>query len=431
MMRRVQRARLSIFILLTVTAVITGGGLASPAARADTGEVMPDTSQAPRAASAAATDQFIVGVKGKPGRASAADGQAIAQAARQSGVQAEDLRPTATGGRVLKTDRALPPAEAEQFLATLRSDPRVEYADPDAIMQPAVTEPNDSYYTLQWDLWEDTGGLRAPGAWAFNRGEGVVVAVVDTGINGHSDVAANVLPGYDMISSATMARDGDGRDSNPTDQGDWVSDGQCSSGSPGSASSWHGTHVAGTVGAVAGNGKGVTGVAPEAKLLPLRALGACGGYTSDVTASIIWAAGGDVSGTPRNPNPARVINLSLGGIAPCSTTYQNAINFAYNAGAVVVVSAGNGNRPAAESAPANCQNVITVAASSRAGGRASYSNYGSAVDVTAPGGDSSLNGVPGGILSTLNAGTTTPGTEAYTYMRGTSMAARTSPELLP
>lgn len=369
------------------------------------------------------TDQFIVGIKGKRAGASAAEGQAIAQAARSSGVRAEDVRPSAAGSRVLKADRPLPPAEAERFLATLRSDPRVEYAEPDAIMQPAATEPNDTYYTLQWDLWEQTGGIGAPGAWDFNRGRGSVVAVVDTGITAHSDLASNVLPGYDMISNASMARDGNDRDSNPNDEGDWVSDNQCGTGTPGSASSWHGTHVAGTVAAVAGNGNGVSGVAPEAHLLPMRALGACGGYTSDIAAAIIWAAGGEVPGAPRNANPANVINLSLGGIAPCSATYQNAINIAYEAGAAVVVAAGNASRPAVDSSPANCPNVITVAASNRAGGYAGYSNYGSAVDVAAPGGDANVNGVPGGIPSTYNMGTTVPSAESYAYMRGTSMAA--------
>lgn len=124
------------------------------------------------------------------------------------------------------------------------------------------------------------------------------------------------------------------------DEGDWTSDGLCGAGLSVGPSSWHGTRVAGTVAALADNGRGITGVAPAAKILPVRALGPCGGYTSDIADSIIWAAGGAVPGTPTNPNPAKVINLSLGGTAAtCSTTYQSAIDFAYNQGSAIVVAA--------------------------------------------------------------------------------------------
>ncbi|WP_454811290.1 S8 family serine peptidase [Paenarthrobacter nitroguajacolicus] len=407
---------------VAVTTLLFSGGLAALPAVADENEIVPSATQAVQPAPEIATDQFIVGLKDEAGAQSGVTADnAVSQAATKLGVLATSVRESATGGRVVKVDEALPADEAEVFLNALRSDPAVEYAEPDAIMQ-AAADPNDGLYSLQWDLWEDFAGLRAPGAWEYNRGEGVVVAVVDTGITSHYELDGNVLPGYDMISSSQAARDGDGRDADPTDEGDWISANQCYWGSPQGVSSWHGTHVAGTVAAIAGNGVGVTGVAPEAKVLPVRALGACGGYTSDIAASIIWAAGGVVSGAPINPNPARVINLSLGGINPCSATYQNAINFAYNSGAAVVVAAGNSNRPAADSSPANCQNVITVAASGRNGAKAPYSNYGSAVDVTAPGGDISFD-VRNGILSTSNFGATTREDPAYEFMQGTSMAA--------
>ena len=407
---------------VAVTTLLFSGGLAALPAVADENEIVPSATQAVQPAPEIATDQFIVGLKDEAGAQSGVTaGNAVSQAAIKLGVLATSVRESATGGHVVKVDEALSSDEAEGFLNALRSDPAVEYAEPDAIMQ-AAADPNDGLYSLQWDLWEDFAGLRAPGAWEYNRGEGVVVAVVDSGITSHYELDGNVLPGYDMISSSQAARDGDGRDADPTDEGDWISANQCYWGSPQGVSSWHGTHVAGTVAAIAGNGVGVTGVAPEAKVLPVRALGACGGYTSDIAASIIWAAGGVVSGAPINPNPARVINLSLGGINPCSATYQNAINFAYNSGAAVVVAAGNSNRPAADSSPANCQNVITVAASGRNGAKAPYSNYGSAVDVTAPGGDISFD-VRNGILSTSNFGATTREDPAYEFMQGTSMAA--------
>lgn len=416
------RALLAKATKIAVAAVLATGGVAAVPAQADAVGLPPHTAPALPAAATEPTDQFIVRIKEKAGPASAAAGKAVAEAAKKLGVPARDVRATATGARILKTDRALPAAEAAAFLATLRADPDVEYAEPDTIMH-AAAEPDNGGYPLQWGLWEEAGGIRAPGAWEVNRGQGVVVAVVDTGITSHMDLDANVLPGYDMISNAANARDGGGRDTNPRDEGDWASADECGTGTVVGPSSWHGTHVAGTIAAVADNGNNVmTGVAPKAKILPLRALGPCGGYSSDVTDSIIWAAGGTVPGTPVNTNRARVINLSLGGVVQCSNTYQQAINFANSAGAAVVVAAGNSNRPAADLSPANCQNVIAVAASTRKGARAPYSNYGSAIDVAAPGGDMGPD-MGDGILSTYNDGMTTPEGGGYAYLQGTSMAA--------
>lgn len=364
------------------------------------------------------TDQFIVGIKGQPGIASEAaqTSQAAQEAAGKFGIDARNIKGTATGAQVVKTSRALPTAEADAFLAELRSSPNVAYAEPDIIMRPAAVAPNDPGYPAQWNLWEEIGGIRALGAWDVNRGEGTVVAVVDTGITSHAELNSRILPGYDMISDAGSARDGNGRDANPQDEGDWCE-------SEDTISSWHGTHVAGTIAAVGNNNQGITGVAPEAKILPVRAIGACGGYASDVSDSIIWAAGGQVAGIPVNPNRARVINLSVGGDGSCSVTQQKAIDFAYKAGAAVVVAAGNSNQPAAGMSPANCANVITVAAAARNGARAPYSNYGDSVDVTAPGGHVTVEDHTGGIVSTSNWGSTTPGGEAYEFQQGTSMAA--------
>lgn len=185
-------------------------------------------------------------------------------------------------------------------------------------------------------------------------------------------------------------------------------------GFPASNSSWHGTHVAGTVAAVTNNAKGVAGVAYGSKVVPVRVLGKCGGYTSDISDAIIWASGGTVSGVPTNANPAEVINMSLGGSGSCSSTYQNAINGAVGRGSTVVVAAGNSNTNVSTAVPANCQNVVAVASTTRQGGRSSFSNYGTGIDVAAPGSD---------IASTLNSGTTTPSTESYAIYSGTSMAA--------
>ncbi|MEE7547807.1 S8 family serine peptidase, partial [Xanthomonas sp. Kuri4-1] len=172
----------------------------------------------------------------------------------------------------------------------------------------------------------DHAGINVRPAWDKATGNGVVVAVIDTGITSHPDLDANILPGYDFISDTFVSRDGDGRDADPSDEGDWNPvQGECyttPSPSPITDSSWHGTHVAGTIAAVTNNAVGVAGTAYNAKIVPVRVLGRCGGYTSDIADAIVWASGGSVSGVPANANPAEVINMSLGGSGTCSTTYQ-------------------------------------------------------------------------------------------------------------
>ncbi|MGX9900274.1 S8 family peptidase [Arthrobacter sp. SA17] len=303
-------------------------------------------------------------------------------------------------------------------MTELAASGAVAYVEPNARMFASLT-PNDPRYSEQWDFTA-TNGMRIPGAWDISTGTGVNVAVIDTGITSHPDLNANVLPGYDFVSDSTAARDGNGRDANPQDQGDWYAAGECGQ-ARAANSSWHGTHVAGTVAAVTANATGVAGVAPDAKIVPVRVLAKCGGSLSDIAEAIVWASGGTVSGAPANPNPAKVINMSLGGSGTCGTTYQNAINAAVNRGTAVVVAAGNETQNAANSRPANCSNVITVAASNPSGSLSYYSNYGSAVDLTAPGGD--VRVANGGILSTINTGTTTPGAAGYAGYQGTSMAA--------
>ncbi len=248
-----------------------------------------------------------------------------------------------------------------------------------------------------------------------------MVAVIDTGILPHTDLAGRTVPGYDFIADTFVANDGNGRDNNPADPGDWVDIGECGA-TQFDASSWHGTHVAGTIGAASNNGVGVAGVNWNAKILPVRVLGKCGGYTSDIVDGMRWAAGLSVSGVPANANPADVINMSLGGSGSCSTTEQNAINAIVAAGTAVVVAAGNSNDDASGYSPASCSGVITVASNDRYGDRAWYSNYGSTVEVTAPGGDTTI--LSDGVLSTLDGGTTTPANNnSYAYYQGTSMAA--------
>ncbi|MFG6415824.1 S8 family peptidase [Roseateles sp. DC23W] len=338
------------------------------------------------------------------------------------GARAGLLRQTGTGAHVFKLDRKLSNADLQRVAAELQAaDPNIAYAEPDRKMYALMT-PNDTSYTSQWDLYETAGGIRAPAAWDLATGTGVVVAVIDTGIRPHADLSGQTVAGYDMIKDTAVANDGNARDSDPSDPGDWTAANECAAGDPAYGSSWHGTHVAGTIAARTNNASGIAGIAFNAKIQPIRVLGKCGGYTSDIADGMIWASGGTVSGLPANATPSKVLNLSLGGGGSCDTTSQNAINSARSRGSVVVVAAGNENQNASNSSPANCSGVITVAATDRNGARAYYSNFGNVVTLAAPGGDvrsSSSNG----ILSTLNAGTQAPGADNYAWYQGTSMAA--------
>jgi len=371
------------------------------------------------------TDRMIVKYKDAKvvnGRAfvpavTAARQSVVDRAGQDFGAKLEPVRTTATGAHVMKMNRKLSLTEAGALAKEMMArDPSIEYAEPDRIMTRMMT-PNDPRYTEQWHYYEATGGLRLPAAWDSSTGSGIRVAVIDTGYRPHADLSGQVLAGYDFISDTAISNDGNGRDSDASDPGDAVAAGACYAGSPASNSSWHGTHVAGTIAAATNNGVGVAGVAYGAKIVPVRVLGKCGGYTSDIADAIVWSSGGSVSGVPAIAARAHVINMSLGGSGACDSTTQNAINSARSRGTVVIVAAGNENQNASNSNPANCSGVVTVAATTRAGGRASYSNYGTVVDVAAPGG-----GTGGGVLSTLNSGTSSPGSDTYAGYQGTSMA---------
>ena len=235
--------------------------------------------------------------------------------------------------------------------------------------------------------------------------DSVIVAIVDTGIlSTHSDMGT-VLPGYDFVSDVTAANDGDGRDADATDPGDWISQSDIDEGvfpsDCGVANStWHGTAVAGMLAAKNDNELGLAAAAPLALILPVRVMGRCGGTVSDLIDGIRWAAGLQVSGVETNPNPASVINLSLGYVGSCDSAMQKAITDVTRAGAVVVTAIGNGGYALSEQpySPAICDGVITVAAADREGNFATYNNSGDAVDILAPGGE------PGSGLTTLDDG---------------------------
>jgi serine protease len=353
------------------------------------------------------------------------------------------VRRLALGADLVSVDRKLDRVEAEALMRRLAADPNVEYVEPNLILTHTMT-PDDARYGEQWH-YNGANGMRVDGAWDAANGNGVVVAVIDTGIVPHPDLDARILPGYDFVSNASNARDGNGRDNNPNDEGDWVASAyECGLGQPNpSNSSWHGTHVAGTIAAVTNNGTGVAGIAYNARVVPVRVLSKCGGTLADIQDGIVWAAGGTVSGVPANANPAEIINLSLGGGSSCPASMQSAVDTAVQRGATVVVAAGNSNRDVAGFMPAGCNNVVAVAASDKEGNRSWFSNYGAKIDVTATGGETcSPNNMNGehlplatdptncairhetkGVLSTLNAGTTTQGQSSYAFYQGTSMAA--------
>ncbi|GEM82648.1 S8 family serine peptidase [Meiothermus hypogaeus] len=347
----------------------------------------------------------------------------------KAGIGLQSVQTLSAGGALLQRVRnlsiervslyraSLDPQGTLDAIADLAARADVEYAHPNYRFYPART-PNDPLYNQQWHY----PAINLPQAWDIERGQSnpVTVAVIDTGqLLQHPDFDRNrILPGFDMISDPRNARDGDGRDNNPEDDGDLISPTQ---------SSYHGTHVAGTILAHSDNNLGVAGVTWGARLLPVRVLGVQGGDLVDITDGMLWAAGLPVAGVPTNPNPAAVINMSLGGSRPCSQVplYQEVINRINAQGRIIVAAAGNNAENAANFVPASCSGVITVGATGPSGGRAPYSNFGGRIDLMAPGGNVAVNlgGVQagGGVLSPLKSDAS--GQFNYEFYNGTSMAA--------
>lgn len=343
---------------------------------------------------------------------------ALQEAERRHGVKATAQQRLATGSELISLSRRLSDTERDDFLATLRRSASVKHAMENELLSEAFT-PNDSRFDEQWHYGQAAGGIRAPSVWDTFSGAGVVVAVVDSGTTNHRDLEPNVIGGYDMVSNLHRANDGDNtRDSDFHDPGNYSEVGDaCGE----RRSSWHGTHLAGTIAAVTNNQLGVAGIAFSARLVSVRVTGRCGaGAFADVVDGIAWAAGIPVPGVPNNPNPARVINISLGFANPCPADMQDVIDAAVSRGAVIVVAAGNDGVDVSTVYPANCRGVIAVAAVNRAGGRASSSNFGAKIALAAPGGEGAAADK---ILSTSNGGFTRPLVDTYSFESGTSMAA--------
>lgn len=336
------------------------------------------------------------------------------------GVELNFHRDMSTGAKVLSLREAMPRAEVESIAKKIAADPAVEYAEPDYRVYPHAV-PNDPQFINQWHLTDYLGGINAPTAWDISTGSsGTVVAVLDSGRTLHPDLDARMLPGYDFITNPLAANDSDGRDSDASDAGDWVTSDDKTALKETTCdvrdSSWHGTLVAGVIGASAQNGRDTAGIDWAARILPVRVIGKCGGDTSDVADAMMWAAGNTVQGVPDNPNPAKVLNLSLGSEETCPNTFQSVITQLVASGKIIVTSAGNENN-SKDHAPASCIGVINVAAIGRSGSKAGYSNFGSKITLTAPGGT-------GGDLITLsNTGTTIPFAPTVSGTSGTSFAA--------
>jgi len=377
-------------------------------------------------------------------------------------------RKLGTGADLVRVSRKLSAAEADALIRQIASDPAVAHVQADVMMQKvrdisaaaAVTPVvvNDQYYArYQWHFrapdgtaekigsdassYANKGGSNVANAWNLSDGTGVTVAVLDTGITNHPDIDLSLADaGYDFIGDSYVSgRATDGRVSGGWDLGDWTTEdkylatnGGCvDANNPAEDSSWHGTHVSGNVAELTNNTTGMAGIAYKAKVLPVRVLGHCGGYSSDIADAIVWASGGHVDGVPDNTHVAQVINMSLGGEGKCSDddVTADAITGAISRGTTVVVAAGNEDDDTANYSPSSCPGVIAVASNGITGKRAFYSNYGSGVTLSAPGGgvypNDASSGTPvsaGFSWSAINDGLTVPTTPDYGGMAGTSQA---------
>ena len=397
---------------------------------------------------AVATDRIIVKwradttIATNPGEPRVA---AVQSVPALSGMRVMGVGQIAPRLELLRLEQPLSNADLQQALDRLSADPSVEYAVPDRRRKPHLV-PSDSLFAQQWYLQAaQPSAIRASTAWDTTTGSaGTVIAVLDTGVRfnhpdlGHAEQAGKLLAGYDFIAgeSATsflVANDGDGRDADPSDPGDWVSSADLQNaqfaGCDQSDSSWHGTRVAGIIGAATNNGIGIAGISWNAWILPVRVLGKCGGFDSDILAGMRWAAGLSVGGVPDNPHPANIINMSLGADGPCSQAYQDVITELAGRGVTVFVSAGNDGTFV--DSPANCSGVMAVTGLRQVGSKVGFSSLGLDAGIGAPAGNCINTGVGQpclfSIITTTDQGTTVPAGPTYTdqinFNVGTSFSA--------
>jgi serine protease len=374
----------------------------------------------------------------------------IGELAARQAVPLRLARSVSDRTHALWLDRPLRGRELDRMLKRLAADPSVEYAVADRRKYRAAI-PNDPLFnqvqeTGQWWLTAPNGtfvsAIDGPRAWDLTIGDPrIVVAVLDTGAMfdhpdlGRAEQGGKLLAGYDFVGgvgsadAVKVANDGDARDADAGDPGDWIdasdrrdplfSDCEISD------SSWHGVHIAGIIGALSNNGTGGAGIGWNTPILPVRVLGKCFGYDSDIIAGMRWAAGLAVPGAPANATPARVVNLSLGALDECTAPYQGAIGELTARNVLVVAAAGN-DGAAQVAAPGNCPGVVSVTALRHVGTKVGFANFGPGVTIAAPGGNCVSVG-PGEpclypIVSSDNAGAKQPGAMIYGGKLGTSFS---------
>ncbi len=389
------------------------------------GQSREDNGAARRSGAQPTTNQIIVKWRDGTASTAAAAGVRAQKLSASAGMRMQRKQQIGIETDVLQLDRALGADEMNALLQRMASDPNVEYAVADQ-RRFAHALPGDPLFADQWYFRsEQLAATRAEQAWDLTQGSNTtVVAVIDTGVRfEHPDLlrvsqGGKLLDGFDFVSQTPFANDGDTRDADASDPGDWVTSAEtqqapfttCEQ----SNSSWHGTRVSSLIAALTNNAEGIAGTGWNTLILPVRVLGKCGGTDSDIIAGMRWAAGITVPGAPVNPTPAMIINLSLGGAGACTAAHQAAVDEIIARGVLIVVSVGNEGREV--SAPANCNGVLGVTGIRHAGTKVGFSNLGPEAGIGAPGGNCVNSGSPClfPITAAVNAGTTTPGASTYT-----------------
>ncbi len=403
----------------------------------------------------AGTTRLIIKLRPAAGAEAQATNQKTAQSASQSGpgrarrlvertgLPLSGARDLGSGMVGIALRAPLAGDTLDATLAALRADPDIEFAEVDQ-RRYARALPSDPLYISQWyQQGVETAATHFEAAWDTTTGAAdTVIAVLDSGIRfEHPDLTGRVLAGYDFVSgesgtSFVAANDGNDWDADASDPGDWLSSADLDSGALAGCrqvdpepSSWHGTRVAAMIAATTNNDVGVAGSTWSGSVLPVRVLGKCGGFDSDIVAGMRWAAGLPVAGVPMNPAPATVLNMSLGGVGSCGSAYRNVLTELTAAGVVVVISAGNDNGPV--DSPANCPGALAVGGLRHVGTKSGFGNVGPEVGISAPAGNCpDVNTTflcSYSLIAATNTGLTVPVSSTYTdevnYSIGTSFSA--------
>lgn len=423
--------------LSLATFALAASLIAAPAATATeaTGTLTPEATGSALSAFAAGTDTATAAAEANPQVLEETDQliitpateatsvetveDAVAQAVAETAavedtseqVQGEEISELGDNGVVVvNIAQTIDKTQQQQLISDLEADPAIDKVEPDYVVKnataalPATAANAEPAWNTLWAVRH----IGANRAWPTATGKGVIIGIADTG-SAIDQSEVKTVPGYDFV-DLDYSRDGNGWDSNPIDDGTWIG---------ATRSSWHGTHVAGTA-AAAINGVGVAGVAPEARVQHAKVLGiGTNNYVSGIVAGYLWLGGINVAGAPTNTTPSAVVNASMAWPSTtCPSVLQSAITQLKNKGVPTVVAAGNAGSNAWNYSPANCLGAIVVGASSTTNTHISYSNYGTALDIYAPGG-----AWDGYIYSQFNTGATTPAASTWAYNAGTSMAA--------